>query len=67
MTRSSASPGEVRAIARLRLAKVPVSRVADAERPPVFHVFEELYARTLREMEARSCSAALVAGNPASS
>jgi len=37
-------------IARLRLEKVPV--LPSRERAPVFHVFEELYARALRELAA---------------
>ncbi len=43
-----------RPIARLRLAKAPASAVANRERPPVFHFFEEIYARTLRDVEARA-------------
>jgi len=39
-----------RPIARLRLDRVPV--LASRERPPVFHVFEELYARAVRELAA---------------
>jgi hypothetical protein len=35
-------------IARLRLRKVPV--LATRERAPVFHVFEELYARAVRQL-----------------
>ena len=50
-------------IARIRLEKRPESALAARERPPVFHVFEELYARTLREMQARSSAAAVTAGN----
>lgn len=63
MTSPSKVAGKARPIARLRLAKVPASAVAALERPPVFHVFEELYARTLRDIEARTCTARLAAGN----
>jgi len=51
----------MRPIARVRLEKVPASEIVAGQRPPVFHIFEELYARTLREMEARSSAATLVA------
>ncbi len=38
-----------RSIARVRLKKAPV--VVSKHRVPVFHVFEELYVRSLREKE----------------
>lgn len=57
-----ASPA-ARPIARLRLAKVPASAVADRERPPVFHFFEEIYARTLRDVEARATGATRFTGD----
>jgi hypothetical protein len=62
---SSDGPGArrvVHPVARVRLervAAVPASALPARERPPVFHVFEELYARTRREMR----SAALATGH----
>ncbi len=47
---SPPSGEERRPIARLRLKKVAVP--AGPSRVPVFHVFEELYARAAREMAA---------------
>ncbi len=49
--RGSSRSSAMRPIARVRLEKVPVSQIVAGQRPPVFHIFEELYARTLREME----------------
>ncbi len=58
--RGSSRGSAMRPIARVRLEKVPASEIVAGQRPPVFHIFEELYARTLREMEARSSAATLV-------
>lgn len=62
MTISSRGPGKARPIARIRLEKAQLSDLAARERPPVFHVFEELYARTIREMEARPGAGTLASG-----
>jgi hypothetical protein len=59
-SRGAARP--VQAVARVRLEKMPAPAIAARERPPVFHVFEELYARTLREVQARPSAAVLATG-----
>ncbi len=61
MTSSAKAPDRRRALARLRLVRVE-AQPTHRERLPVFHVFEELYARTLRDLEPRSSSTTLVAG-----
>jgi hypothetical protein len=61
MTSSAKAPDRRQALARLRLVRME-SPEPRRERPPVFHVFEELYARTLRELEPRSRGTTLVAG-----
>ena len=58
--------GKGRPLARLRLAKLAQVEMPAAparERPAVFHVFEELYARTVRDMDERPRAAPLVSGN----
>jgi hypothetical protein len=62
VTNSHRAPGPHR-IARIRLAKIREPEAATRDRPPVFHVFEELYARTLREMQAPPSSAAVAASD----
>jgi hypothetical protein len=64
VTISSRSSGKARPIARIRLEKARLSDVAARERPPVFHVFEELYARTVREMEIHPRAGTLASGRP---
>ncbi len=61
MTGSAKASDRRQALARLRLLRLE-SPAPQRERPPVFHVFEELYARTLRELEPRSCGTTLAAG-----
>ena len=60
MTDPAKSSAGRRAIARLSLARAEAP-APQRGRPPVFHVFEELYARTLSDTEPRSCGATLAA------
>jgi hypothetical protein len=56
VTVAAKGSGRDRPLARLRLARIAEAERTQPparERPPVFHVFEELYARTLRNVEAR--------------
>jgi hypothetical protein len=63
MTGVADRTGKVLPVARIRLEKKQMPVAVAPERPPVFHVFEEMYARTMRDAETRSYASGLAAGH----